>query len=95
LSANKEQLNEWKLNFLGKIFLASVGAWLFGKLTNVKVRGTKEQVDAVANAMLASRKFQDELNRPGASVESVIQKLDLKNASAREFEARLGVKWPL
>jgi hypothetical protein len=89
------QLNELHLNMLGKIFFASVGAWLLGKLTNLKVRGTPEEVNAVANAMMSSRRFQDELQRPGASVESVVQKLGLKHASAREFERILGVPWPL
>jgi hypothetical protein len=45
--------------------------------------------------MMASRRFQDELNRHGATVESVMQKLNLKHASAREFERILGVPWPL
>jgi hypothetical protein len=89
------QLNELHLNLLGKVFFASVGAWLLGRLTNLRVRGTQEEVDAVANAMMSSRRFQDELQRPGASVESVIQKLGLKHASAREFERILGIPWPL
>jgi nitrate reductase beta subunit len=88
-------LNELRLNLLGKIFFAAVAAWLVGKAVNLKIRGTPEEVEAVANAMLASRKFQEELNRQGATVESVMQKLGLKHASAREFERILGVPWPL
>jgi len=59
------------------------------------IRGTREEIDAVANAMLASRRFQQELERPGASVDSVMEKLGLYHASQREFERVLGVKWPL
>jgi hypothetical protein len=88
-------INELKLNLLGKIFFVTAAAWLVGKAVNMKVRGSPHEVQAVSNALMASRRFQDELNRPGATVESVMQKLDLKHASAREFERILGVPWPL
>lgn len=84
-----------KLSLVGKLLFAGIGAWLVGRLTNLRVRGTQEEVDAISDAMLSSRRFQDELQRPGASVESVMTKLNLKNASAREFERILGVRWPL
>lgn len=90
-----EQLNELHLNLVGKIFFASVAAWLIGKATNMKIRGTQEEINAVASAMTASRRFQNELQKPGASVESVVNLLGLKHASARQFEAILGVPWPL
>lgn len=88
-------INELKVNLLGKIFLAAVAAWVVGKATNLKIRGTPAEVKAVTDAMLASRRFQDELSRPGATVNSVMQKLGLKNASVREFERILGIAWPL
>ncbi len=91
----KVPINELKLNLLGKIFFTAAAAWLIGRALNMKIRGTPAEVQAVANAMMASRRFQDELKRPGASVESVMQKLQLKHASAREFERILGVPWPL
>lgn len=90
-----QPINELKLNLLGKIFFAAVGAWLVGKAVNLKIRGTPQEVQAVANAMMASRTFQNELSRSGATVETVMQKLGLKHASAREFERILGVPWPL
>jgi hypothetical protein len=95
MADTKQPLNELQLNLLGKIFFTAVGAWLVGKATNMKVRGTEAEVRAVSNAMMASRRFQEELNRPGATVESVMSKLGLKHASAREFERILGVPWPL
>lgn len=88
-------INELRLNLLGKIFFAACGAWLVGKATNLKIRGSQEEIQAVASAMMASRRFQEELSRPGATVESVMQQLGLKHASAREFERILGVPWPL
>lgn len=95
MTDTKQPLNELQLNLLGKIFFTACAAWLVGKATNLKVRGTQAEVQAVTNAMMASRLFQDELRRPGATVESVMNKLGLKHASAREFERILGVPWPL
>lgn len=88
-------IKELRLNLLGKIFLTSAAAYTVGKLTNLKIRGTAEEVQAVADAMLSSRRFQQELEDEDATVESVIDKLGLKHASARQFEAILGIPWPL
>lgn len=92
---NKEPINELKVNLLGKVFFATLGAWLVGKYVNTKLRGSQSEIEAVGNALASSRRFQDELNRPGASVESVVQKLGIKHMSASEFERVLGVPWPL
>lgn len=91
----KQLLEGGYLNLTGKLLFASMGAWLVGKLVNMKIRGTESEVTAVANALMASKRFQEELNRDGASVESVIEKLRVKNMSAAEFERVLGVPWPL
>ncbi len=90
-----DRLNENSLNILGKIALGAIGSWLVGKATNIKLRGTKEQIDSVAKALISSKKFQDELNSPGATVQSVMEKLKVKNMSAREFERMFNVPWPL
>lgn len=92
---NKESLNELRVNLLGKVFFATLGAWLVGKFVNTKLRGSRDEIEAVGNALAASRRFQDELNRPGATVDSVVQKLGIKHMSASEFERVLGVPWPL
>lgn len=92
---NKRPINELKLNLIGKLFFATCAAWLVGKATNMKLRGTQQEIDAVTNAMVSSRRFQDELNKPGASVSSVMDKLNLKHATAKDFERILGIPWPL
>ena len=88
-------VSELKLNVLGKILLVTLGAWIVGKVVSTKIRGSKTDVETIGNALMASRRFQDELNHPGASVDSVIRKLDLKHMSTSEFERVLGVPWPL
>ncbi len=91
----KKPLNELKVNLLGKVFFATLGAWLVGKYVNTKLRGSRTEIETVGNALAASKRFQDELSRPGASVDSVVQKLNIKHMSASEFERVLGVPWPL
>ncbi|MFA5706843.1 MAG: NUDIX domain-containing protein [Candidatus Neomarinimicrobiota bacterium] len=88
-------LEDLGMSLVGKVFFGSIAAWLVGRALGIKIRGTPRQVNAVKDAMLSSRKFRDELQRPGASIDTVINKLNLKNASAQEFERVLGVKWPL
>ena len=83
------------MSLTGKIFLAALGSWVVGKAVGTKLRGTESEVTAVANALMASRRFQDELNKPGSSVQSVMEKLRIKQMSATEFERVLGVRWPI
>lgn len=93
---DSEDLNEgWGISLTGKLFLASVGAWIVGKNVNTKIRGNRDEVEAICNALAASKKFQDELRKPGATIESVVEKLRIKQMTASEFERVLGVRWPL
>ena len=92
---NKKSLNELRVNLLGKVFFATLGAWLIGRFVNTKLRGSRQEVEAVGNELASSRRFQDELNRPGATADSVVQKLGIKHMSASEFERVLGIPWPL
>lgn len=84
-----------KLDLFGKIFLASLGAWVVGKATQTKIRGSKEEIHAVAGALMSSRKFQDALSEPGATIDNVMQRMYQKNMSAEAFERTFGIKWPL
>lgn len=95
-SNSTETLDEGlSLNLTGKIFLASLGAWMVGKYVNTKIRGSRDEVTAVSNALMASKRFQEELRKPGATVQSVMDKLHVKQMSASEFERVFGIKWPL
>ncbi len=91
------QLNErsyWKLSTTGKVFVAGIAAWLLGRATNLKIRGSKNEIEKLASALVASRRFQAELSRQGATAQSVIDKLGLRNASVREFERITGIPLP-
>jgi len=83
------------LNFTGKMLIASLGAWLAGKYVNTKLKGTKEEMRAITEALLSSKRFQEELNKPNATVESIIEKMRSKEMSAATFKRVIGIKWPL
>ena len=92
---NEGIFSNYHISTVGKLFLAGVAAWLVGRASNLKVRGTQDEIDVLKNALMASKKFQDELNRPGATVQSVMDRLQLSRITAQEFERKLGIPWPL
>ncbi len=86
------------LSTTGKIFFAAIAAYLAGKIgsgTFLKVRGKPDELKAISEALAASKAFQDELKRPGATIDSVIEKMNLKRISADKFLKLTGKQWPL
>lgn len=88
-------MSNYKLSATGKLFFASLVAYLAGAKSVVKLKATPEQVKAISDAVMASKQFQDEVKRDGATIESVIQKMRLKNLTAAEFTRITGKIWPL
>lgn len=78
-----------------KLLLASLSAFLVGRLVNVKLRGTADQMKSVSEALIASKELHEELHRPGATVSSVMERLQRKRDAADHFEMQYGIKWPL
>jgi hypothetical protein len=95
LSEGKTLLVEREMTTMSKILLFVVGAWLVGKYFKLKVRGSQRQISTLSSAMLSSKRFQDELKRPGASLDSVMNKLKVKNMDADRFQKTFGIKWPV
>ena len=60
-----------------------------------KLKGTPEQLQAVMEVIKASQEFQEEINRDGATVESVMEKLNIQNLAKKAFEEKTGKPWPL
>jgi len=83
------------LNLVGKLFFAGAAAWIANRASNLKIRGTPEEIKKLVAALGASRRFQEELKKPGATADSVVEKLGLKYARGKEFERITGVPWPL
>ena len=95
MSTARTKFNEQPTNILETIVIATVGSLLIGKPTNVKLRGTQDELEAVTAAVSASTRFQEALSRPGATVAEVMKSLDEKHRAVKEFERVLNVTWPL
>lgn len=90
-------MSNYKLSAIGKLFFASLVAGIaagVGK-SMMKIKGTPEQIKAITAAIVASKEFQDEVKRPGATVESVISKMHIKNLTAAEFKRITGKPFPI
>lgn len=88
-------MSNYKLSATGKLFFASLVGYLAGSKSIVKLKATPEQIKAISDVVMASRAFQDEIKRDGATIDSVIEKMRLKNMTAADFEKITGKKWPL
>jgi len=80
--------------------LAGAAAYILGKGTQainlpIKIKGTPQQIQAITDAIVSSKRFQEEISKPGATVDSVIEKLRLRNLSKQQFETIVGLPWPL
>jgi len=91
----KSQLNERHQNLLEQLTLVAVGSLLVGRPMNVKLRGSQAEINAVADAINASKTFQESLQRSGASVDDIMLALERKNAASAAFERTMGVRFPL
>lgn len=88
------------LSWAGKLFFAGAAAYILGKGMQkmklpIKVRGRPDQMRAVIDAIASSKRFQQELNRPGATIDSVIDKLQLRNLTKSKFQQITGKPWPI
>lgn len=85
-----------ELTPLGKLFFGSLIAWISkGSAMPFSIEGPPEHMKALAKAAFASKNYQDELNKPEATIESVMQKLNEKNSAAKEYEQTTGYQFPL
>lgn len=83
---------------IGKLFFASLVSWIVGdentKL-NWNLRGEPKKLEVMTKTIIAAKKLQQELKRPGATVDTVFVKLNEKIAAAQEFQATFGFPFPL
>lgn len=94
-ASERGRLVELHVNGVGKVLFAAVAAWLAGHAISLRIRASKLEALALARAMVASKRFQQELAKPGATIESVMQVLGDKMRTAKEFEATFGERWPV
>lgn len=92
----KDQNVAYKLSTLGKIFFAGLATKMAREIAMpLKLKARPEQIQAITDAIMASKQFQDEIQKPGAKIEDVIQKMKLKNINKQSFEKITGKPWPL
>ena len=80
---------------VGKMFLAGIASAVLGLQPHIKVRGTPEQIEAIKCAVEAAHDFNAILEKPGVTVQEIMDKLEAKNMAAQSFEEQLGLPWPL
>jgi hypothetical protein len=88
--------SNYKMTTLGKLVFASLlVSMTTGKRSPFKLSGDQRKIDILAKAVQSSKRFQDEIKRPGATVDSVIRAMDMKNIDARNFKSVFGAEWPI
>lgn len=78
-----------------RIMEVAIAAWVLGKPVSMKIRGTGEQIHALNEAMLATRAFNVELENKNATIDSVMEKLDIKRRACESFCNKCNMSWPL
>lgn len=96
VNENRRPLNELlKMTTIGKLFFTGLAGWILGRSSKLKIKGNPQEIEAIANALKASKVFQDELRMNGGNIDAVMDKLRIKHLRGREFERVLGVPFPL
>jgi hypothetical protein len=92
----KMAISNYKMTTLGKLVFASIiTTMVTGQRSPFKLSGDPRKIEILAKAVQSSKKFQDEIKRPGASVDSVMRALDSKHIDAKNFKSIFGADWPL
>lgn len=93
----KEKVNEG-LTWAGKLFFTTLAANLANdskiKLP-MNIKGTPEQVKALAQLILSNKAFQDEVKKPDATIESVYKTLQAQGDSRETFKSLFGHDFPI
>jgi len=78
-----------------KLLRASIASLLLGRPFGWKIKGTKTEMKALSNALMATKLFEDMLNTDGVLVKEVISMLEKKHRAANRFKRVFGISWPL
>ncbi len=84
-----------KISTIEKIFLAGVASAILKKNSKIKVRGSPHEILVLQRALRAAMNLNDELHRPGATVESITTYINAKHEAAAEFAQCFGVQFPV
>lgn len=83
------------LSPMGKLFFGSLVAWIIKDAAlPFKIKGSPQEMEALAKAVFAAKRFHDELKRPGVTIQDVIDRLNDKNTAAEEFKTVTNMDFP-
>jgi len=89
-------LNDIRNFEVSRKLFENVAAWLQQKPQDeLEFLGTKEQILIVKEAIIASKRFQDELTNPDSTLLTVEAALHKKHQSAEKFKNVFNLVWPL
>lgn len=75
-------------------FYSGVATWLSEPNVAITLRGAPDKVVIVQEALRRTKEFQEELNRPTATLQTIAEKLDKKHSAAETFLASFSTSWP-
>jgi len=76
-----------------KKLFGSAAAYIMGMKPLVEVKGTKDQVSAFKDVLVASRRLYESLQTD--NLELVKRNIDEKKQAAHRFHKATGILWPL
>jgi hypothetical protein len=78
-----------------KLIDKTIVALYLGESMDWKLGGTRQQLKALSEALVATRDFEQKLMSETTELPIVSEALRVKHAYAREFERVFGQPWPL
>lgn len=98
MSDNKEQKLHEGLTWAGKLFFTTLAANLTddsARKFNMNIKGTPEEIKALAEVIQSNKDFRDELKKPDATIESIYKTLEQQGMTKEKFKSIFGQDFPL
>jgi hypothetical protein len=80
---------------VNKLFYAACAAWALGRKVDVRVMGDAREMKALSEALRTTNELREEITRDGATVESIVEKVERKREAIQEFQKVCGINWPV
>lgn len=77
------------------IFHATAAAFVMSEKADIKILGSKENVDATLQVLQASKALYRELNNSSATLAKISELLEAKRLAASNFRNVTGIDWLL
>jgi hypothetical protein len=78
-----------------KLLKIAICSTVFNKGPEWSINGTNEELQALSNAMQATKQFTETINNENTTSIEAMRALKEKHSAARNFEVVYGIRWPL